>query len=154
MLKEVRKLGSKNLKCLESNIHSSPMTVYGTAAAKSLSCVRLFATPWTAARQSPPSVGFSRQEYWSGVPSPSPVYMCTSSLFVHLLINTSVLYLGYCKQCCNEHRDMYIFLSQCFHFLWLNTQNWNWYGSSIFNFLRNIHTFFMIAPLYIPTNKA
>ena len=35
---------------------------------KSLSRVRLFATPWTAAHQAPPSVGFSRQEYWSGVP--------------------------------------------------------------------------------------
>ena len=34
--------------------------------------VRLFATPWTAAHQAPPSMGFSRQEYWSGVPSPSP----------------------------------------------------------------------------------
>ena len=34
---------------------------------KLLSCVRLFATPWTAAHQAPPSVGFSRQEYWSGV---------------------------------------------------------------------------------------
>ena len=39
---------------------------------KSLSCVRLFATPWTGACQAPPSVGFSRQEYWSGVPFPSP----------------------------------------------------------------------------------
>ena len=38
---------------------------------KSLSRVRLFATPWTAALQAPPSMGFSRQEYWSGVPSPS-----------------------------------------------------------------------------------
>ena len=35
---------------------------------KSLSCVLLFATPWTAAYQAPPSMGFSRQEYWSGVP--------------------------------------------------------------------------------------
>ena len=35
---------------------------------KSLSHVRLFATPWTAAYQAPPSMGFSRQEYWSGVP--------------------------------------------------------------------------------------
>ena len=34
--------------------------------------VRLFATPWTAAYQAPPSMGFSRQEYWSGVPVPSP----------------------------------------------------------------------------------
>ena len=38
---------------------------------KSLSRVRLLATPWTAAHQAPPSMGFSRQEYWSGVPSPS-----------------------------------------------------------------------------------
>ena len=39
---------------------------------KSLSRVRLFETPWTAAYQVPPSMGFSRQEYWSGVPLPSP----------------------------------------------------------------------------------
>ena len=40
--------------------------------AQSLSCVRLLAIPWTAAYQAPLSVGFSRQEYWSGVPLPSP----------------------------------------------------------------------------------
>ena len=39
---------------------------------KSLSRVRHLATPWTAAYQAPPSMGFSRQEYWSGVPWPSP----------------------------------------------------------------------------------
>ena len=39
---------------------------------KSLSRVRLLVTPWTAAYQAPPSMGFSRQEYWSGVPLPSP----------------------------------------------------------------------------------
>ena len=39
---------------------------------KSLSRTRLLATPWTAAYQAPPSMGFSRQEYWSGVPLPSP----------------------------------------------------------------------------------
>ena len=38
---------------------------------KSLSRVQLLATPWTAAYQAPPSMGFSRQEYWSGVPLPS-----------------------------------------------------------------------------------
>ena len=42
---------------------------------KSLSRARLFATPWTAAYQAPPPVGFSRQEYWSGVPLPSPCNM-------------------------------------------------------------------------------
>ena len=46
------------------------------AKVKSLSRVQLLATPWTAAHQAPPSMGFSRQEYWSGVPLPSlnPVY--------------------------------------------------------------------------------
>ena len=39
---------------------------------KSLSCVRPFATPWTVALQAPLSMGFSRQEYWSGLPFPSP----------------------------------------------------------------------------------
>ena len=39
---------------------------------KSLSCVRLFATPWTVAYQAPPFMGFSRQGYWSGLPFPSP----------------------------------------------------------------------------------
>ena len=39
---------------------------------KLLSRVRLFATPWTVAYQAPPSMGFSRQEYWSGLLFPSP----------------------------------------------------------------------------------
>ena len=42
------------------------------AKVKSLSRIRLLATPWTAAYQAPPSMGFSRHEYWSGVPLPSP----------------------------------------------------------------------------------
>ena len=40
---------------------------------KSLNRVRLSGTPWTAAFQAPPSMGFSRQKYWSGVPLPSPL---------------------------------------------------------------------------------
>ena len=39
---------------------------------KSFSRVQLFATPWTVAYHAPPSMGFSRQEYWSGLPLPSP----------------------------------------------------------------------------------
>ena len=39
---------------------------------QSLSRVQLFATPWTVAHQAPPSMGFSRQEYWSGLPFPTP----------------------------------------------------------------------------------
>ena len=42
---------------------------------KSLSRVQLSATPWTAAYQAPLSMGFSRQEYWSGVPLASPIFI-------------------------------------------------------------------------------
>ena len=43
-----------------------------SVSVKSLSRVRLFETPWTSARQAPRSMGFPRQEYWTGVPFPSP----------------------------------------------------------------------------------
>ena len=46
---------------------------------KSLSCVQLLVTPWTAAYQASPSMGFSRQEYWSGLPLPSPNVRCLPS---------------------------------------------------------------------------
>ena len=46
---------------------------------KSFSRVRLLATPWTAAYQPPPSMGFSRQKYWSGVPLPSPHWSWSSN---------------------------------------------------------------------------
>ena len=46
------------------------------------SCVRLLATPWTAAHHVPPSMGFSRQEYWSGVPLPSLLCMLELIYFV------------------------------------------------------------------------
>ena len=42
---------------------------------KSLSCVRLFVTPWTVACQAPLSMGFSRQEYWNGLLFPSPGHL-------------------------------------------------------------------------------
>ena len=53
---------------------------------KSLSHFRPSATPWTAAFQAPPSMGFSRQEYWSGVPLPSPYikHIC-SQIWQHIL---------------------------------------------------------------------
>ena len=50
---------------------------------KSISHVRLLSTPWTAAYQAPPSMGFSRQEYWSGVPLPSPWW--TASLGISII---------------------------------------------------------------------
>ena len=50
------------------------------SSVESLSHVRPFATPWTVAYQAPPSMGFSRQEYWSGVPLPSPLPVSERSL--------------------------------------------------------------------------
>ena len=46
-----------------------------TVKVKSLSRVWLLAAPWTAAYQAPPSIGFSGQQYWSGVPLPSPCFL-------------------------------------------------------------------------------
>ena len=60
-------MGSRRVRHNWSNLaHTMKVKV------KSLSCVRLFATPWTVAYQDPRSMGFSRQEYWSGLPFPSP----------------------------------------------------------------------------------
>ena len=49
---------------------------------KSLSHVWLLATPWTAASQTPPSMGFSRQVYWSRVPLPSPTYIYIWRIYI------------------------------------------------------------------------
>ena len=48
--------------------------------AQSLSCVLLFATPWTVACQAPLSMKSSRQEYWSGLPFPPPGYLLDSGI--------------------------------------------------------------------------
>ena len=55
----------------ESHIHYS-LPMWPWSEVKSLSRVRLFATPWTVTYQAPLSMEFSRQEYWSGLPFPSP----------------------------------------------------------------------------------
>ena len=53
------------------NIYAPNIESESEVKVKLLSCLRLFATPWTVAYQAPPSMGFSRQEYWSGLPFPS-----------------------------------------------------------------------------------
>ena len=58
---------------------------------KLLSRVRLLATPWTAAHQAPPSVGFSRQEDWSGVPLPLPVLVPTAQQSESAMHGTHIL---------------------------------------------------------------
>ena len=56
---------------------------------KSLSPVWLLATPWTVAHQAPPSMGFSRQQYWSGVPLPSPLKCLIVDILVIFVERTS-----------------------------------------------------------------
>ena len=51
------------------------MPIYVHTHAQSLSCVQLFATPWTVAHPAPLSLGFPRQEYWSVLPFPSPGHL-------------------------------------------------------------------------------
>ena len=57
---------------------------------KSLSRVRLFETPWTAAYQAPPPMGFSRQEHWRGLPFPSPMYASEKWKWSHSVVSDSV----------------------------------------------------------------
>ena len=59
---------------------------------KSLSHVRPLATAWTAAYQAPPFMGFSRQEYWSGVPLPSPyIYVCVY-IYICIILFSIMVY--------------------------------------------------------------
>ena len=63
---------------------------------KSLSCVRPSVTPWTVAFQAPPSMGFSRQEYWSGVPLPSPSQSSYSTIYVFFRATVTATKIFYC----------------------------------------------------------
>ena len=91
---------------------------------KSLSRVQLFATPWTAAYQAPLSMGFSRQEYWSGVPSPSPreiqmyfistIKLTIALFFKYLIINIPKVQsnTAYSYFCCSVQKLTTLF---CHH---------------------------------------
>ena len=79
---------------------------------KSLSCVRLLATPWTIAHQAPPSMGFSRQEYWSGVPRLNQtVFMYSCWLCPYLHVVNWVLYCMWV----DLHIQWNIYCSLCFN---------------------------------------
>ena len=78
---------------------------------KSLSRAQLLATPWIEAHQAPPTMGFSRQEYWSGVPLPSPYYAPSNiktGIHTHLVIRTKHKLL---------HTKFFFIFSE-FSFLW------------------------------------
>ena len=68
---------------------------------KSLSRVRLLETPWTAAYHAPPSMGFSRQEYWSRVPLPSLIRYSTSLIILKFLNGPQR------RHQCNKHHSDY-----------------------------------------------
>ena len=98
---------------------------------KLLSCVRLLATPWTAAYQAPPSMGFSRQEYWSWVPSPSP------SLCLDVLKLSSDIYRNICK----SYHYSYI-IGYNFYFIYQTlVPGWN------FNTVKYIKKFILLKSL-------
>ena len=88
----------------------------GKVKVKLLSRVQLFATPWSAAYQAPPSVGFSRQEYWSGVPLPSPMCVCVCvcvCLYIYMCVCVCV--------CVYIHIYIYIYI--CGRGCWIT--KWN-----------------------------
>ena len=66
-IKDLSTLSIVNLFALNSLLYSLQFS-----SVQSLSCVLLFATPWMVAHQAPLLMGFSRQEYWSGLPFPTP----------------------------------------------------------------------------------
>ena len=82
----------------------------GKVKVKSLSRVRLLAVPWTAAYQAPRSMGFSRQEYWSGVPLPSPTVLTRCCLF-HWGLSFS-------RQEMRPRRLIWLFWNGIFHSVW------------------------------------
>ena len=81
--------------------------------------IQLFATPWTVAHQAPLSMGFSRQEYWSGLPFPSPGDL--PDLGIEHEYHVSFLH---CRQIL-YHWASYIWFQNCYYFtLGFCTQDW------------------------------
>ena len=99
---------------------------------KSLSRVRLVATPWTAAYQAPLSMGFSRQEYWSGVPLPS-LPSTEYSEFISFRIDwfDHLAVQGTCKSLLQHHSSKASILSYDIVFLFICLFIFGCAGSSL-----------------------
>ena len=129
---------------------------------KSFSHVQPSATPWTAAYQAPPSMGFSRQEYWSGVPlppfpSPTPrVYPnpCPLSRWCHPAISSSVVPFSSCPQSLPASgsfpmSQLFVWggpsigVSASASVLPMNTQDWSPLGWTGWIFLQDIYSEYM-----------
>ena len=77
---------------------------------KLLSCVRLVVAPWTAAYQAPPSMGFSRQEYWSGLPFPSLLLLSSRHSYIIWIIALFQIY---------DLHDFFHFIGCFFMLYWI-----------------------------------
>ena len=73
------------------SLHAQTLPIYFVQCAQSVSHVQIFATLWSVAHHAPLSLEFSRQEYWSGLPCPSPGDFPNPSI-LHLLIAKQNLY--------------------------------------------------------------
>ena len=79
----------------------------------SLSHVQLFVIPWAVAHQAPPSIEFSRQEYWSGLPFPSPLYSVRNYIqYLVITYNGKYVVKEYIYYMYNNHFAVYQKLTQ------------------------------------------
>ena len=89
---------------------------------KSLSHFQLLATPWTAVQQAPLSMGFSRREYWSGLPLPSPMNLLGAHKWWGLMTD---MRFGQVKFICNLSKNV---LVSGGNKAWLVWSSWEWDG--------------------------
>ena len=83
---------------------------------KLLSRVQLSVTPWTLAHQDPPSMGFSRQEYWSGVPLPSlKILLCIANISVCIVFAFKELKLSKIDKRPDRCSSVYFYIIICVH---------------------------------------
>ena len=115
---------------------------------KSLSCARLLATPWTATYQAPPPMGFARQEYWSGVPLPSPSASTRSILFLTFIVpifawNVPLVFLIFLKRFLSMSFPFYCFL------LFICIDHWGRLSYHSFLFFGTLHSDGYIFPFIL-----
>ena len=84
------------------------MSLMGYVCAKSLSCVRLYVTSWTIALQAPLSVGFSREENWSGLPCPPPGDLPNPGIKLVSLISPALTGRFFMRLCKTPHFPLFV----------------------------------------------